>query len=736
MINYDSLNPMQQKAVDIKEGSLLILAGAGSGKTGTITVRMADMIESGIRPWNILAITFTNKAAKEMRDRVGTLIGNQADSMWVTTFHSCCVKILRRDIDKLGFDRDFSIYDTKDSEKVMKDVFTRLSFSLQDKTFPLKSVMAQISRAKEELISPSQYGEKAEGDYRKSKVASCYREYQKRLKANNALDFDDLIYMTVLLFQLKPEVLEHYQERFKYIMVDEYQDTNTSQYIFVKLLANKYGNLCVVGDDDQSIYGWRGANIRNILDFEKDFPNTQIIKLEQNYRSTKNILTAANAVISNNTQRKVKELWTDNQKGNVIHIHKANNEYDEGRYIVEKIDEIVSDGSDYKDCAVLYRTNAQSRALEEALIRKSTPYHIYGGTRFYDRKEIMDIVAYLKFMVNPADDIAFNRIVNVPRRGIGDTTVKKIADYAVDNNLAISDVLEKLEEIPGLGTRGKKVEEFSKLIKDLNIEKDIMPIHEFIGHLTQKIGYYDMLSEEGTIEAETRRENIEEFISKAAEYVESFEDATISSFLEEIALVADVDSYTEGENAVVLMTLHSAKGLEFPYVFISGAEEGIFPSYRSIISEEEKDLQEERRLCYVGITRAKEELYITHTVSRMHNGQTSYNSPSRFINELPEELIDRQVKNKAFNYTEKMGLNSFKNAYDIFNKTYGKSNLSPKDFTLTFEVGDNIRAPKYGVGTVKSINPAGADYEVEVYFKDKGSKKFMAKLSKLVKVDV
>ncbi len=747
MIGYNELNPMQKKAVDKTEGPVLILAGAGSGKTGALTVRIANIIEKGVKPWNILAITFTNKAAKEMRERVTNLIGKTADDIWISTFHSSCVRILRRDIGKLDFDSTFSIYDTKDQEKAMKDVFAYLNFSIQDKNFPLKGVLSEISRAKEELISPSQYTQEAGQDYRKMKIASCYREYQKRLKRSNALDFDDIIYYTVLLFQLNPDVLEYYQEKFKYILVDEYQDTNTSQYMLVKMLAKKYENLCVVGDDDQSIYGWRGANIRNILDFEKDFPNAEVIKLEQNYRSTKTILKAANAVIGNNAERKVKSLWTENDTGSIIHLHKADNEREEGRYIAEKIETLIERGQEYKDFAILYRTNAQSRALEEQLIRKSIPYRLYGGTRFYDRMEILDILAYLKLMANPADDIAFKRIVNVPKRGIGNASIDKLSYFANEKNISIYESSSRINEVEAIGARGKKFEEFYELIEALKDEKNVLEIPQVIETVAKKSGYYDMLDIEGTEEAQTRKENIEEFISKAAEYARLNEEATFEGFLEEVALVADIDDYKESENAVVLMTLHSAKGLEFPYVFISGLEEGMFPSYRSIASGSEKDIQEERRLCYVGITRARQELFLTHARSRTINGQTQYSPPSRFINEFPPDALEQQSRPRPqFTPASPRTLGGEKNAYKMaggigLNRAYGVSTAvdsfipSPKDFELNFKEGDSVRAPKYGIGVVKAIKGAGADYEVEVAFKDKGTKKFMARLSKLIKVD-
>ena len=748
MIGYERLNPMQQRAVDKTEGPVLILAGAGSGKTGALTVRVARLLEQGVRPYHILAITFTNKAAREMRERVDALVGEAARDVWISTFHSTCGRILRREIEALGFTKAFSIYDTKDMERAMKDVFARLGFSLQDKTFPLKGVLAEIGRAKEELISPSQYAAEANGDFRRTKIAACYREYQRKLKAANALDFDDLIYQTVLLFQTVPEVLEKYQERFRYIMVDEYQDTNTSQYLLVRLLADKYKNLCVVGDDDQSIYAWRGANIRNILDFEKDFPGATTIKLEQNYRSTKTILQAANGVIAHNTERKDKTLWTENATGNQLHLHRADSEYDEARYVAEKIESLVGRGRRYGDFAVLYRTNAQSRVLEEQMVRRGIPYRLCGGTRFYDRKEIMDLLGYLKVLANPADDIALKRIINVPKRGIGDTSVEKVALFAEEKGISLYEGLGRISEMEKMGNRGKKMEEFLDLMETLRDEKSQQSLPDFLELVATKSGYLEMLDLEGTEEAEARKENIEEFISKAAEFEKNHPQATLEDFLEEISLVADVDSYEEGEEAVVLMTLHSAKGLEFPFVFLCGMEEGLFPGYRAMVSGDDKDIQEERRLCYVGITRAKEELFLTHARSRMQNGQTQYNPPSRFLTEIPLDLVEVQARSRQGFVPTSPRINAGrKNGYEMaggigLNAAYGltpkepKAIPAPQQVSLSFREGDQVRAPKYGIGTVKAIRPAGADYEVEVAFSGKGTKKFMANLSKLIKVEV
>lgn len=738
MIDFDKLNPMQKKAVLQKEGAVLLLAGAGSGKTGALTVRIAHMIEKGIHPWNILAITFTNKAAKEMRERINGLVAQGAEDIWVSTFHSTCVRILRRDIDKLGYNNNFSIYDADDQEKVIRECFKQLNFSLTDKTYTIKSAIAMINKQKEELISWEEYEQKTDkNDIRHVKTAKVYRVYQSILKSSNALDFDDLIAKTVLLFKKHPDVLDKYQEKFRYIMVDEYQDTNTAQYELVRLLAVKYGNLCVVGDDDQSIYGWRGANIRNILEFEKDFPNTVVIKLEQNYRSTQVILEAANAVIHNNITRKDKTLWTENDKGSIIHLFRADNEFEESRFVGEKISSLVEKGKKYKDFAVLYRTNAQSRAVEDQLVKKSIPYRLFGGVRFYERKEIKDIISYLKVIENPADSIAIRRIINVPKRGIGDTSIDKVNVFAQENGISFYTALSRLDEMPDLKTRVRKLSDFYSLMETLKVDAEQLSVVELIDAVMKKTGYMQLLTEEGTEEALMRIENIDEFVNKAAEYEKQEPDGGLSGFLEDIALVADIDGYSSEEDAVVLMTLHSAKGLEFPHVFMIGMEEGMFPSYRSIMYGGQEEIEEERRLCYVGITRAKEELYLTHAKSRMQHGITQYNAQSRFLKEIPAQLIEMPKKptpQTINRFAQKSNLPVFKkpSPYGLNDK---KGNIpTPGSFVLDFKEGDKVRAPKYGIGTVKTIQAGGADYEVEVNFGEKGNRKFMARLSKLKKV--
>ena len=756
MIGYDELNPMQQKAVKQKDGAVLILAGAGSGKTGALTVRIADMLEHGISPYNILAITFTNKAAKEMRERVDKLAGPSAEHVWISTFHSTCVQILRREIEKLDYSRDFSIYDADDQEKVMKEVFKELNLSITDKIYTVRGAVSAISHLKEEMISWEDYAKEVDkADMRAYKTSRVYELYQKRLRRNNALDFDDLIYKTVLLFRTNPDVLNVYQERFKYIMVDEYQDTNTSQYELVRLLAGKYGNLCVVGDDDQSIYVWRGANIRNILDFEKDFPNSVVIKLEQNYRSTKNILTAANEVIKHNSARKDKTLWTENDTGSIIHVFRADNDIEEAVFVTEIINKNALKGKKYKDFAVLYRTNAQSRAIEDRFVRKGIPYRLFGGVRFYERKEIKDILAYLKLIDNSADAVAIKRIINVPKRGIGDKTVETAENAASKNGTTLFEALGCAAEYPELKSRGKKLGEFYELICSFKQKAEELSVHELIEYVVNATGYRDELEQDGSDDAMMRIENIDEFASKAAEFEKENENATLSAFLEDVALVADIDSYSEDDDAVVLMTLHSAKGLEFPYVFMIGMEEGLFPSGRAINTGNPKELEEERRLCYVGITRAKKELFLTYARQRMQHGQFVYNAPSRFLGELPPELLDNPFKKvqtreipsheppkaSPYNFGARFAASRAgvaagnMSARPVVPKPYAAEMPKPTNVTIDFAVGDKVRAPKYGIGEVKSIKNAGRDYEVEVAFTGKGTKKFMAGLSKLKKVE-
>lgn len=725
------LNPMQKKAVLKTEGPLLLLAGAGSGKTRVLTHRIAYLIEQGVRPYNIMAITFTNKAAREMKERVEKITPYGKD-VWVSTFHSSCVRILRRDIDRLGYTSQFTIYDSDDSERLIKEIIKELN--INDKNFRPKSVLAEISNQKNELISANAFKDMVGNDFRLGVISKIYAEYQKKLKQNNALDFDDLIVKTVQLFAQNPDVLDKYREKFLYIMVDEYQDTNTCQYNLVKQLSSKYRNLCVVGDDDQSIYGWRGANINNILDFEKDFKNAEVIKLEQNYRSTKTILEAANYVIKNNFERKAKALWTDNEKGGLIKYRKCDNDLAEALFISSEIIKGVKDGKEYKDFAILYRNNALSRVIEDRLVKSSIPYRLLGGVPFYGRKEIKDIMCYLKFLYNSFDDIAFKRIVNTPKRGIGDATVDKLSAYAMVNEISVYDAISKINEIPEVKRSAKKLVAFKELIEDLKEDAVALNIAGLIQSVLDKTGYVRELELEGTEEANNRIENISELISKAIEFENNSEKADLATFLEEVALVADIDNYSEEDDAVVLMTLHSSKGLEFDTVFIAGFEDGIFPSYLSLTSPSPTAIEEERRLCYVGITRAKRQLYLTCAKTRLQHGQYVSNSPSRFLRELPTKFIDDtlEVPNKI-----KINDNTLNGAFSQTKYSSYTQNHSPKNVTLDYKVGDKVKQLKYGVGNVTAITPAGPDYEITVEFPKFGTKKFMAMLCKksLVKFD-
>ena len=640
MIDLSKLNNRQLEAVRQTDGPLLILAGAGSGKTHALTYRIAWMLQNGVHPFNIVAITFTNKAAREMRDRVN-LLDPSGDQVWVSTFHSLCVRILRREVQHYGYDNKFSIIDADDAEKLIKSCIKELN--INDKQYPARAIMAYISNMKDKLLS-SEDALKNAADIREKNMARVYELYQRRLKTSNSMDFDDLIYVTVKMYLHCPDVLERYQSRFKYVLVDEFQDTNTSQYRLVSLLAAHYKNLCVVGDDDQSIYGWRGANIKNILNFEHDFPGARVIKLEQNYRSTQTILDAANSIISNNTGRKGKKLWTENDKGKRIIYFRAGNDQAEGRFVCDMIRQRVSQGGKYSDFAVLYRMNSQSRAVEDQLVRMGLPYRLLGGVRFYQRMEIKDILAYLKTIHNPFDTVSCQRIINVPKRGIGSSTVELINSYASENDIAFFTALNEAEHIPGMSAqRLKKIMSFNNMIADFSKYAEDHTITELMNKILEDTQYTLELKAVGTEEAESRIDNVNELVSKAAEFErDAKKDNTgdgLSEFLEEVALVADIDNYEELEDAVVLMTLHSAKGLEFPCVFLVGVEEGLFPSYRCISSGKISELEEERRLCYVGVTRAKRELYITTAVERMQNGQVMYNSPSRFINELPKTCV-------------------------------------------------------------------------------------------------
>ena len=738
MSDLELLNREQQEAVLHVDGPLLILAGAGSGKTRVLTYRIAHLIDKcGVNPWNILAITFTNKAAGEMRERVDKIVGYGSESIWVSTFHSTCVRILRRYIDRLGYDTNFTIYDTEDQKTVMKSVCQKLQ--LDSKLYKERILLNVISHAKDEYISPNEFLLEAKGDFRQEKIAQAYVEYQKELKKNNALDFDDLLVKTVELFQSCPDVLEYYQNRFRYIMVDEYQDTNTVQFKFISTLARQYRNLCVVGDDDQSIYKFRGANIRNILDFEKVFPDAKVVKLEQNYRSTQNILDAANGVIANNRGRKEKALWTENEQGEPILFQQFQNGYEEAEYVSGEISKKVRKGeAEYQNFAVLYRTNAQSRLFEEKFLYANIPYKIVGGVNFYSRKEIKDILAYLKTIDNGKDDLAVRRIINVPKRGIGNVTLAKVQAYADSRDISFFEALEEAGEIPGLGKAALKIQPFVHLIHEMRLSLANMSMQDLIQVILDKTGYADNLKNEDTDESEARLENIDEFINKAVTYEEGAEEPNLSGFLEEVALVADIDSVEDGDNRVLLMTLHSAKGLEFPYVFLAGMEDGLFPSYMSIAADDPtEEIEEERRLCYVGITRAMKELTITCARCRMVRGETQYNNVSRFVREIPSELLARKsVMPREPKKPEVPQNTSYQKAKEAFRtKTFDPQQFKVvKADKLDYTVGDQVSHVKFGKGTVLEIAEGGRDYEVKVDFERFGVKKMFASFAKLKKV--
>lgn len=788
---YDTLNPEQRKAVEHDKGPLLILAGAGSGKTRVLTHRIAYLMEyRDVNPWNILALTFTNKAASEMRERVDKIVGYGSENIWVSTFHSTCVRILRRWIDLMGYDRSFTIYDVDDQKTLMREVCKYLE--IDTKNFKERTILSVISSAKDELISPEEYELRAIGDFTKAKFAAAYKEYQRRLKANNALDFDDLIYKTVELFQTSREALSYYQNRFRYIMVDEYQDTNSAQFRLIKLLSdgiNEDGirehNLCVVGDDDQSIYKFRGANIYNILNFEKEYPSAKVIKLEQNYRSTKRILEAANEVISNNTSRKDKSLWTDNPEGEPVHFTQFDHDYDEADNIVSEIGRMVSSEEvSYNDFAILYRTNAQSRIFEEKLVRRNIPYKIIGSINFYARKEIKDLLAYLKTIDNGLDSLAVKRIINVPKRGIGLASIDKVDEYASRNNMSFYDALKRAEYISGLGRTAAKITSFVSLIEVLKskLADPGFSLLNLLDEIMEATNYIEDLESQDPEDVEDRVENIGELKSKIAAFEENaIEEPTLSGFLEEVALVADIDNLNEDNNVVVLMTLHSAKGLEFPYVYLCGMEEGLFPSYMSIHADDpETEIAEERRLCYVGITRAMKRLALSASSQRMMRGETQFNRPSRFIHEIPRYLLtmDRNplktdsLKSNSYNslspdFNDRLrpagvtppgkshgnndlssnsassGSHVFRDAGNklndtIFQKPYASS--APKQFvgnqmgTIDYGVGDQVQHIKFGVGTVVTINAGGKDYEVTVEFEQAGTKKMLASFANLKKL--
>ena len=756
---YESLNPMQREAVLSTEGPLLVLAGAGSGKTRVLTHRVAYLIEEmGVAPWNIMAITFTNKAAGEMRERVDRLVSHGAEAVWVSTFHSSCVRILRRHIQYLGFDTDFSIYDTDDQKTVMKQVIKALE--LDPKQYRERALLSQISAAKDQLISPEEFELNAAGDYRLRQTARIYREYQNQLKKNNALDFDDLIVKAVELLEESREVREYYQERFKYVMVDEYQDTNYAQFKLVSLLAGKYRNLCVVGDDDQSIYRFRGADIKNILSFEETFPGAKVVRLEQNYRSTGHILHAANEVIRHNEGRKEKKLWTENGEGEKVRFRQYDQAYEEADGVVK---EIRDGGWDYKDCAVLYRTNAQSRLLEEKCLLYNIPYRLVGGVNFYQRREIKDILSYLKTIANGRDDLAVMRIINVPKRGIGAASVNRAEIFASANGYSMYSALARVKAIPGMGRAAGKIQEFVDLIEDFRekLSAGEYDLAGLIEDVLERSGYRASLEEEGEVEAQTRLENIEELVNKAAAYEAAAEEPSLGAFLEEVALVADVDAMEDTDDRVTLMTLHSAKGLEFDNVWMCGMEDGLFPSMMAINSEDPVSaIEEERRLCYVGITRARKRLTLTAARQRMVNGETRWHKISRFVDEIPEEELEAsRLESKNFGRTISLddgdmpwnrparpaGVSTFgrgENAYAsrtaVFPQgtapAFGKAFTVAKADRLDYEVGDRVRHIKFGDGTVKEIKDGGKDYEVTVEFDTMGQKRMFASFAKLKKL--
>ena len=782
---YDTLNPKQKEAVLHTDDPLLILAGAGSGKTRVLTHRIAYLIdECGVNPWNIMAITFTNKAAGEMRERVDNLVGFGAESIWVSTFHSSCVRILRRHIESLGYTTSFSIYDSDDQKTLMRQVFKAMD--IDTKQFKERAVLAAISSAKDKLITPEEFLLNAGADFREKKTGEIYKEYQKQLKKNNALDFDDLIVKTVELFQNNPQVLDYYQERFRYIMVDEYQDTNMAQFKLVSLLASKYRNLCVVGDDDQSIYRFRGADIQNILSFENTFPGTKVIKLEQNYRSTQNILDAANGVIRHNFGRKDKTLWTANGEGDKILFKQFDTAKDEADFVVRQIRDSAYS---YQDQAVLYRTNAQSRLLEERCIFYNVPYRLVGGVNFYQRKEIKDVLAYLKTIANGVDDLSVIRIINVPKRGIGATTIGRVTVFASEHNMSFYDTLKEAKQIPGIGKAAEKIGRFIAQMEAFRAmaHSEEYSIKDLIDHILEDTGYEEELQEEGEIEAQTRLENIEELINKAAAYEEDSEHPTLDEFLEQVALVADIDNVDDSEDRVTLMTLHSAKGLEFPKVYLVGMEDGLFPGIMSIMADDKTEMEEERRLCYVGITRAKKELVLTAARQRMINGETRWSKPSRFIDEIPSELLDADKLQPVLGMEKRedfedsglpwnQGSKSSASRFGMGYNAYASKNVSPagnsmgsgygssknagmsgygsgmqslepkkkpgfgKTFTvqkaasLDYKEGDRVKHAKFGEGTVKEIIDGSRDYEVTVEFDKGGQKKMLAGFAKLERI--
>ena len=759
-----SLNPVQKEAASCTEGPLLILAGAGSGKTRVLTHRIAYLIEEkGVNPWNIMAITFTNKAAQEMRDRVDRLVEFGAESIWVATFHSSCVRILRRYIDRLGYDNHFTIYDTDDQKSVIRKAVKELD--LDPKQYREGPLLGVISAAKNEMIEPQDFETQAGGDFRMCQEAKIYKAYQKTLIDNNAVDFDDLLLLTVRLLRENRDILEAYQERLRYIMVDEYQDTNSVQFELIRLLSGKYHNLCVVGDDDQSIYKFRGADITNILSFEETFPGAKVVKLEQNYRSTNNILEAANSVIANNAHRKEKHLWSENGEGKEVSFIHYETAYGEAEDVIDKIQTSVHMGKhQYQDCAILYRTNAQSRAFEEKCIKKSVPYRLVGGVNFYQRQEIKDILAYLKTIDSGRDDLSVTRIVNVPKRGIGQVTLNKLAVYASEHGMRLFQAMEQAEQIPGIGKAADKIKGFVNQIMVFRALAKELDAAELIESILEQTGYLEELEKLEEDKAQAKRENLDEFQNKAADYYANHDEAALTDFLEEVALVADIDNMDSKADSLTLMTLHSAKGLEFPVVYMTGMEEGLFPSYMSMNSGDPGDIEEERRLCYVGITRAMQQLTLTAAKQRMVHGNIQYSAISRFVKELPQEKLDwkEETFGGLFKKGSSMTANSLsgslfggsssmssgssfsasqgsqtakKTNYDnVFDLKYAKAFSSPKPDSLDYKEGDRVSHIKFGKGTVLAVEDMKKDYQVTVEFDTAGVKKLFAGFAKLKKI--
>lgn len=756
----DELNDKQYEAVTCTEGPSLVIAGAGSGKTKVLTHKIAYLIsEKNVKPWNILAITFTNKAANEMKERVKNLIGETANDIWMGTFHSICVRILRKTIDRIGFDSSFVIFDTSDQKTMVKKILKEQN--LDDKIFSDKSVLYEISNAKNEMLTPAQYMARYHNDFRKEKIGEIYSIYQNRLKENNAIDFDDIINFTIEILLDNPDILEFYSDKFKYVLVDEYQDTNKAQFTLVTLLASKFGNITVVGDNDQGIYSFRGADISNILNFEKDFPGTRIIKLEQNYRCTQNVLNVANEVIKNNETKYEKKLWTSNEAGSLPKVYRGDNEYDEANYIVSEINALRrNEYYKYSDFAVLYRMNTQSRSIEDILRRENIPYKIIGGLKFYERKEIKDIIAYLRLIHNLSDNLSLTRIINEPKRGIGKTSLDNVEAIANSNGISMYEVIKRADEF-GLNRVFGNTREFIEVIEELRDSKDSKVISELIKDTLKKTGYMQNLKNENTIEAENRIQNLEEFLTVAIEFEEQSADNSLTEFLEGITLSSDLDNMEETEESVTLMTLHSAKGLEFPTVFLVGMEEGIFPGYQSI--GEPKELEEERRLCYVGITRAKEKLFMTCAKQRTIFGSTSFNAISRFIKEIPANMLD------GYDELEKSSYDRFNDSKYEWN--YGKSDNSglfsssitsyksnpiPKKATASsygfksaesflanfnkaenqidleaYQAGVKVYHKKFGEGRINSVEAEGDDLKVDIQFEKAGHKRLMAKFAGL-----